>query len=239
MKSTKTCVRLTGPRVVGMTLLCFFTLSLSEVAAAQGWVSTSTQAVGPMLANAAPQGALPDTTPVHVNVALEIQNRAALVNYVQSITNPSSPLYGQELQPSDFLASYAPSSTQVQAVVSYLSQQGFQNVAVEPNNLMITADGTTAAVRQAFNTQLESYSVNGVSLYANLSAAQVPANLGGIVAAVLGLNNAAVMALPTVSVPDFPGSYRPMNLWTAYDVGSTPTGSKRQLLFLPRATSAA
>jgi pseudomonalisin len=226
MKSTKTCVRLTGPRVVGMTLLCFFTMLLSEVAVAQGWVSTSTQAVGPTLANATAQGALPDTAPVHVNLALQIQNRAALVNYVQSITNPSGPLYGQELQPSDFLAIYAPSSTQVQAVVSYLNQQGFQNVAVEPNNLMIAADGTTAMVRQAFNTQLESYSVNGVSLYANLSAAQVPENLGGIVAAVLGLNNAAVMTLPTVSVPTFPGSYRPMNLWTAYDVGNTPTGSK-------------
>jgi pseudomonalisin len=197
----------------------------SGMAAAQ-WVSTATQSVGPALLNATAQGLVTPSTPIHVNIGLQIQNRAALVNYVQSITTPGNALYGQELQPSDFLASYAPTNTQVQSVVSYLNQQGFQNVEVEANNLMISADGTALNVNQAFNTQLESYLVNGASVYANLGPAQVPANLGGIVAAVLGLNNAAVMTLPTVSVPDFPGSYRPANLWLAYDVGTTPSGSK-------------
>jgi subtilase family serine protease len=148
------------------------------------------------------------------------------VEYLQQINTPGSPLYGSELEPSDFLASYAPSTTQVQAVVSYLQGAGFDNVAVEPNNLMIAADGTAATVRQAFNTQLGAFQVNGAGVYANLTAAQVPASLGSVVAAVLGLNNAAVMAAPIVSVPVYPGSYRPANLQLAYDVGSTPTGSK-------------
>ncbi|MGA8618719.1 MAG: S53 family peptidase [Candidatus Sulfotelmatobacter sp.] len=225
MKGTP-CARFTGPLLVAVSLASLSLLS--GFAIAQTWVSTATQAVGPTLANAISQGALPDSTPVHVNVGLQIQNRAALVSYVQSITNPNSPLYGQELQPSDFLASYAPSPTQVHSVVSYLNQQGFQNVQIEPNNLMIAADGTAGAVRQAFNTQLQSYLVNGVSVYANLTTAQVPQNLRGTVAAVLGLNNAAVMTMPThsVSIPNYPAAYRPMNLWIAYDVGSTPTGSK-------------
>jgi pseudomonalisin len=224
MKSTKTCARFTGPLLVAVTVVCLSILS--GIASAQSWVTTSTQAVGPTLANATSQGALPGTTPVHVNVALQIQNRAALVNYVQSITTPGNPLYEQELQPSEFLASYAPSSGQVQSVVDYLNQQGFQNVSVETNNLMISADGTAAQVQSAFNTTLESYLVNGNSVYANLTAAQVPESLGGLVVAVLGLNNAAVMTLPNVSVPTYPGAYRPANLWLAYDVGSTPTGSK-------------
>src|ERR1039458_8632682 len=42
----------------------------------------------------------------------------------------------------------------------------------------------------------------------------------------VGLNKAGVMSAPTVAVPNFPGSYRPANFWTAYDAGSTPTGSK-------------
>ena len=42
-------------------------------------------------------------------------------------------------------------------------------------------------------------------------------------AAVLGLNNAAQMTLPTVSVPTFPGSYRPANLWLA---SGTARGSR-------------
>jgi pseudomonalisin len=226
MKSTNSCARFTGPLLVAASLACLS--MLSGIAIAQTWVSTATQAVGPTLANAVSQGNLPDSTSVHVNVGLQIQNKAALVSYVQAISDPGNPLYGQELAPSDFLASYSPSSSQVQSVVDYLSQQGFQNISVEGNNLMIAADGTVAEVRQAFNTQLASYLVKGASVYANLTAAQVPSDLEGIVAAVLGLNNAAVMTLPThsVSLPNYPGAYRPANLWTAYDVGATPTGSK-------------
>jgi pseudomonalisin len=213
-------------RVLAVLLSTLLVCSFSGFAAAQTWVSTATQAIGPALDNALDQGALPDSTPIHVNVGLQIRNRAALITYVQSITNPASPLYGQELQPSDFVNLYAPASAQVQSVVSYLSTQGFQNLQVEPNNLMIAADGTALSVRQAFNTQLEAYQVNGAPFYANLSAAQVPANLGGIVSSVLGLNNAGVMSAGVPSIPDFPGAYRPANLWTAYDAGSTPTGSK-------------
>jgi pseudomonalisin len=224
--------RIRVPAVYALLLL-ILALSVPLTAWAQNWVSTGTQAVGPALANATSQGNLPDTTPAHVNVGLQIQNRAALLNFVKRISTPGDVLYGQELEPADFTASYAPSAAQVQSVVNYLSSAGFQNVEVEPNNLMISADGTAAAVRSAFNTQLGAYVANGVPVYANLSAAQVPEQLGGIVGAVLGLNNAAKMSVSlaknAVGLPNFPGSYRAKDLLKAYDVGSTPTGSKASI----------
>jgi pseudomonalisin len=209
--------------VNALALAGFF---LAGSAAAQSWIPTATQSVGPVLANASDIGPLPSSTPIHVNLALQIQNREALVQYVNSINTPGSPLYGQELEPSGFAAAYAPSSAAIQSVVTYLTNSGFTNVQVEPNNLMVSADGTALNANKAFNTTLEQYQVGAATVYANVSAAQVPASLGSIVGAVLGLNNAARMAAPSVSVPNFPGAYRPMNLWTAYDVGSTPTGSK-------------
>jgi pseudomonalisin len=218
--------------MLSMIMLGMVTLTPTApgIAAGQNWVSTGTQAVGPVLANAISQGNLPDATPIHVNVGLQIKNRDALVNYVKRISTPGDALYQEELEPANFLASYAPSTAQVQSVVSYLTGTGFQNVQIEPNNLMVSADGTAAAVRTAFNTQLGAYMANGVPVYANLGPAQVPEQLGGIVSAVLGLNNAAKMSVPlarnAVSVPNFPGSYRPKDLLKAYDVGSTPTGSK-------------
>jgi pseudomonalisin len=65
----------------------------------------------------------------------------------------------------------------------------------------------------------------------NLSAAQVPESLSGLVVAVLGLNNAAQMTIPmakttAVGVPVYPGSYRAKDLWNAYDAGNAATGSK-------------
>ncbi len=227
MKSIRSSVRFLRPSVVLVTFLLILFIAAS--ATAQNWVSTSTQAIGPALVNATAQGLLPDSTPIHVNVGLLIQNRDALAAYTKHIATPGDALYGQELEPADFAARYAPSSSQVQNVVSYLSSAGFRNIQIEANNLMISADGTALSVRQAFNTQLGAFLVKGASVYANLDAAQVPEELSGIVAAVLGLNNAAKMSFPiathAVSVPNFPGAYRPQDLWTAYDVG-TATGSR-------------
>jgi Pro-kumamolisin, activation domain len=81
----------------------------TATSSAQNWVNTATQAVGPALANAISQGNLPDSTPIHVNVGLQIQNRDALVAYVKHINTPGDSLYGQELDPLGFAANCAPS----------------------------------------------------------------------------------------------------------------------------------
>ncbi len=86
-----------------------------------------------------------------MRVALALRNKTALLNYVSSINNPNSALYGQSLTPAQFAAAYAPSAAQVQQVVSYLQRSGFGNVTVEPNNLMVSADGTVAQANAAFN----------------------------------------------------------------------------------------
>src|SRR5882724_2923266 len=84
-----------------LAAFCFLLLFTAS-SPAQTWTSTSTKAVAPALTNAVSQGLLPDSTPVHVNLGLQIQNRAAAVAYVQHITTPGDALYGQELEPADF-----------------------------------------------------------------------------------------------------------------------------------------
>jgi hypothetical protein len=101
--------------------LCF-ALFLAPLARAQSsaWVSTATRAVGPVLVNATPIGLLDSSTPIHVAVGLRLRNQNALVQYVRTANDPSSPLFGNWLTVSQFVAGYAPTSSQVQAVVSYL-----------------------------------------------------------------------------------------------------------------------
>ena len=60
---------------------------------------------------------------------------------------------------------------------------------VDPNNLVVEADGTAAEVEKAFNTSLSQYSLNGTTFFANTTNAQIPSSLQGIVVAVLGLNS--------------------------------------------------
>ena len=209
--------------------LCLLILSAMP-AEAQLWVSTATKAVGPQLIGAAPQGLLAPSTPLHIVVGLKLRNQSSLVQFVQAANDSASPFFGSTLTVDQFVASYAPTTAQVASVVNYLMANGFTNIQVEPNNLMVTADGTPVQVQSAFNTLLGSFQQNGQTVYANLSDAQVPSALGGTVAAVLGLTNAGKMSPPihaqpaaTPSVPTV-HFYTPQNFWTAYDVGSTPTG---------------
>jgi pseudomonalisin len=209
--------------------LCLLILSAIP-ARAQLWVSTATKAVGSQLLSAAPQGLLAPSTPLHIVVGLKLRNQSSLVQFVQAANDSASPFFGSTLTVDQFVASYAPTAAQVASVVNYLTANGFSNIQVEPNNLMITADGTPVQVQSAFNTLLGSFQQNGQAVYANLSDAQVPSALSGTVAAVLGLTNAGKMSPPIhaqpAATPSVPAVhfYTPQNFWTAYDVANTPTG---------------
>ena len=157
--------------------------------------------------------------PMHVAVALNLQNKAALSQLVAS---------GQTITPDQFDATYAPTSAQAQAVVAYLQSHGFENVAVDPGNMLVTADGTAAAVDTAFATTISNVSWNGKTYFANTAAAQVPASLAGIVGSVLGLQDIGTMH--TDLAADLPPTgnvgalYTPQDFWTFYDAATAPTG---------------
>jgi len=215
---------------VTLALLTSVLLIFVATASAQTlWSPTATQGI--TLANATPLGALAASTPLHIGVSLQLRNRSALVALVKSMNDPTSPYYGTELSEAQFAQYYAPTSSQVSAVVNYLTAQGFSNITVEDNNQIVQADGTAAVVNAAFNTSIQEFLQNGATVYANTAPAQVPASLSGIALAVLGLNNAAKMQTPnrarTSDVPTYPfTAYYPQDLWKAYDVDKTPTGSK-------------
>ncbi len=148
------------------------------IAAPAGWVATSTLPLA--LSGASDLGALSPSQSIAVRVGLQLNNIAALKAAVAS---------GQTVSHATFMASYAPTAAQVSQVQSYLQSQGFTSVKVEPNNLIVSATGTPAQVEKAFDTKLESYSLNGTTFYANQTAAYVPQAMAGVVVAILGLNN--------------------------------------------------
>ncbi|HUI82776.1 MAG TPA: S53 family peptidase [Candidatus Binatia bacterium] len=203
---------------------------------AQSWTNTSTR--GLVLNQAIDLGPLPPTDTMNIIAVLQVQNRATLQQYILNINDPNNPQYGQSLTPAQFAASYAPGAAQVQSVTAYLRAQGFQGIAVEPNNLFVDATGTVAQVNAAFNTNIEQFSQNGQTVFANTATAQVPGSLSGLVVAVLGLTNAGKMQLPLhtqqnsipdVGLPNYPASYTPQGYWTAYNANGVTTGSRTNI----------
>lgn len=202
------------------------------------WVNTATQGISvAQLVRATDLGPLPGDQALTVRLALNMQNKSALQSYIQSINDPSSPNYGQSLTPAQFAAAYGATPAQVSAVTNYLKSAGFTNIVVEPNNLLVSADGTVALANAAFNTTIEQFNQFGNMVYGNTTAAQVPASLGGIVGAVLGLNTIGQMK-PTlvtraqVSVPTYAVSYNPQDFWAIYGATGVPEASKATIAIM-------
>ncbi|MBV9302112.1 MAG: S8/S53 family peptidase [Acidobacteriaceae bacterium] len=177
-------------------------LSLALATAQAQWVSTHTKALSPLLKDASLIGPVDTSTPMHILVGLNVQNGAQIPVILKRMNTPGDPLFMTTYTPEQFVSQFSPSTAQVTLVENYLSSQGFQNLQVEPNRLLIQADGTASQVEAAFNTGISSFQVSGKTVFANTLDAQVPTALSGIVVAVLGLNNFEVLHTPLVKSTD-------------------------------------
>jgi xanthomonalisin len=192
--------------------------------AAPTWAITHTNA--PEIRDGVHLGAMRDGEQVHVVVSLKLRNKAAL----DRLTNDIVAGRHAPLSSAAFNAQFAPTDAQVQAVVKHLRQNGFTNIEVAPNHLLVSADGLHTAVKSAFKTELHQYSVKGRIAYANTSAAQVPPELADIVLAVQGLQTVH-LAHPTI--------VRPMaTVQTVQAVNPTQFSSIYGASSLPSATNA-
>ena len=189
--------------------------------------------------DAATVSPLEASKPVHVEVSLNLRNVDELEAFLQAVNDPASPQYHHFLTPAQFKARYAPSDADVARVTAHLRQAGFSNVQVAGNNLLVSADGNANTVNAAFHTTLRTFAFGGRQRIANDAPAQVPQALGGIVDAVLGLQNVNVphtmhhIAGPVGShastnaaaLPASQVSHSPKDFAAIYDAGSTPTAS--------------
>lgn len=216
---------------VGALALAGVTATADASTGAGGWASTSTQSLGALLAQATNLGALSPSTVMRIDVGLSPQDSSGLATLAQDESTPGTAEFGNYLTPDQFVAEFAPSTSTVDAVTNYLDGEGFTNLSVDSNDLMITAAGTAAQVESAFNTQLDNFDLGGNAIFANVEGAQVPSALSGDVTAVLGLNDIAMNAVsPQIATPKTPLSgYYPKEFQTVYGAVGTPTGSKTNI----------
>jgi pseudomonalisin len=203
--------------------------SASAASAATSWHATSTKPL--TLKGATLLGATSPTKVLHIDVVLSQRNPAQAASALKAMYTPGSATYRQFLTPAQYAASYGPTTSQINAVTSYLSSAGLTNVAVTPNKQLVTATTTVATAAKAFNTAFANYGFNGKTFTTNTAVASVPAALAGDVSAVVGLSD---LALPTphpaastaaAGSPNLDG-ITPKDFQNTYDAVGTPTGAK-------------
>lgn len=170
-------------------LICSLLAMASLVQAKEGWVSTATHAIELNQEKTGKQamtvrGRTATSENIHFVVALKPRDEAGLRERAESIMHGdrSKVLSGEQL-----MQMHLPDNEQIKLVLNHLTQCGAQQLRVAGNRLLIDGYGKPNIVEQCFNTQIRDVTINGSKGYANITDAQVPAHLGHIVSAVLGL----------------------------------------------------
>jgi len=126
---------------------------------------------------------------LNLSIGLKLRNSSDLDNLLSAIYDPNSSQYHQYLTPDQFNQLFAPTSDQVQQVISYLQGQGMTVTSVAPNNLLIDATATVTQVQQAFNVQIKTYQAGNHMFYANTAAPSVPTSISQLITSIGGLDN--------------------------------------------------
>jgi pseudomonalisin len=210
----------------------------SPAAHASGATTTLSNDVVHNLSYATLTGSVPATQTVTVGVFLSNPNQAAEDAYVKQLYDPSSPNYGNYLDPDTFNSQFGVPAAKFQAAQAWLQGAGLTVTPIESSTQYVLASGSAAQVGAAFGTPLNNYTANGRSFYANTLAPKVPASLG--VSYVYGLNNFNKLSIPRVqatgpwttgtqdatsgNVPKT-GLLSIRDLWSIYDAPSTNLGN--------------
>ncbi len=183
-------------------------------------------------------GPVPAAQTVTVGVFLSNPNQAAEDAYAKQLYNPSSPNYGNYLDPDTFNAQFGVPAASFQAAESWLQGSGLTVTPIAGATDYMLASGSAAQVESAFGTPLNTYTASGRSFYANTAAPTVPASLG--ISDVLGLNNWNKLSIPRVqatgatqtTTQTVPSGNVPQtgllsirDLWSIYDAPSTNMGN--------------
>ena len=202
----------------------------AQAATTEAWVATSTKAHDPRAAvHVAPLRA---GEQVDIVVSLKLRNKTELDALTSKLMAGAPGV--RPLSSAEFMARHAPTAAQAQQVVAYLRQQGFSNIEVAPNNLLVSATGGAGNIRNAFKADLHEYNVNGRRAYANVTDALVPEHLASTVLGVVGLQNVHLMhthaqrvaaASPDAATPQATAGISIPNFASIYGASSLPSAT--------------
>ena len=123
-------------------------------------------------------------TTVEGEVYLPLQDEAGAQSFATNVSTPGSAKYGKYLSPSAWIAKYAPSQADFNAVKKYLVQSGETIYATPKSREYIVFRGPAATSSAAFGTTLHNYRVSGQLVSAPSTAPKLPASIASKVMAV-------------------------------------------------------
>jgi pseudomonalisin len=188
----------------------------------------------PILRGTTDLGRASSATPLHIVVGLGVSNRAAIDRILMRQATPGDALYHTSLTPQQARSLVSPAGTRVESVARYLAGNGFTNLHVTPDNLLVSGDATVDRASRAFSTEIHVFARGSQRVLANVRPAVVPAGLRSMIASIEGLQTYSMHPMVTkkksvqscTAVPELNicalSEFGPKDFQQVYDV---PAGS--------------
>ncbi len=117
------------------------------------------------------------------------RQEVALQHFVENQQAKGSPEFHQWLNPEEFGTRFGPIDSDIAAVVSWLTANGFAVSQVSQGRTVIEFSGSVGQVKQAFGASIHKFLVNGKSHWGNVTDPSVPSALAPVVAGINSLHD--------------------------------------------------
>src|SRR3984885_8285939 len=121
---------------------------------------------------------------ITVNIWLNLHNKSGLDKLVREMYQEGSANYHRWLTMEQYKASFAPAAHDAAVVREFLESHNLSVAAIDKNNHYVTAQGRVGDVQNAFNVQIDRFSVKGEIHRMATTEPKVAGAAGAVVAAV-------------------------------------------------------
>jgi subtilase family serine protease len=127
------------------------------------------------------------------HILLQLQRspsrEAALDRWLDGLNDKSSPNYHRWITAEEFGNLYGVSARDLDTITDWLELHGFSVNTVYPSRMLVDFSGTASQVREAFETEIHTYSVDGIRHLANASNPSIPSPLAPLIAGIVSLHD--------------------------------------------------
>jgi subtilase family serine protease len=102
-------------------------------------------------------GQLPATQSMHFDIVMALSHAADLKNFVQAVSDPSSPSYRHYVTVSQFTERFGPSQDDYDALIRFAQTNGFTVLGGSRDSMDVQLKGSVADIEKAFHTTLGVY----------------------------------------------------------------------------------
>ncbi len=124
-------------------------------------VTVRVQGAPQVPSSATPLGATAPSQTLTGAVALAPRDDSALEAFINSVTDKSSPDYGQYLAPGEFASQFGPLPSTISAVEQAIQADGLEVTGVENDGLLVDFSGTIGQAENTFHTGFDNYRMHG------------------------------------------------------------------------------